>query len=207
MSCGSSNAAGQLAQQQQQQQAWTNQANQQIQNAFAGYTPQFYKGVGTAYTNWALPQVGQQYRTTRNQLLDKFAGQGILNSSASQQAQNALGASLNSAEQQVGNQALTQEQQLQQQVGNAEQSLFGQAESTANPGQLGEEALQQASNFGAPSTFAPLGQLFTSFGNEWLNQQNASLYNALASQYLNTLSNPAMFGPSSLGSTFPALGV
>jgi hypothetical protein len=195
MGCGGGgNSVNQLQQQQAQQQAWTNQAVGQINNAFAGFNQPFYSGVGKAYSNWALPQVGQQYGQAKNQLLDRLAGQGIMNSSAAGQAQNALGGALTQAEQQVGNNALGQEQQLQQQVGQEKSNLYAQAQSATNPSALGQQALETAASTSAPSTFAPLGQLFTNFGNQYLAGQQANLYNNFANQYLNMFSNPALFG-------------
>jgi hypothetical protein len=194
MGCGGGGGAvNQLQQQQQQQQNWTNQAVGQINQAFSGFNQPFYSGVGKAYTNWALPQVGTQYQATKNQLLDKLAGQGIMNSSAAGQAQNALSGALTQAQQGVSNQALAQEQQLQQQVGQEKSNLYAQAQTATNPSALGQQALETAASTSAPSTFAPLGQLFTNFGNQYLAGQNANLYNNFANQYLNMFSNPALF--------------
>lgn len=195
MGCGGGGGAvNQLQQQQAQQQAWTNQAVGNINNAFSGFGPAFFNKAGQAYSNWALPQVGTQYQQTKNQLLDKLAGQGILNSSAAGQADNALSGALNTAQQGVANNALGQEQQLQQQVGNEKSNLYAQAQTATNPSALGQQALEQASQISAPSTFAPLGQLFTGFGNQYLAGQNANLYNQFANQYLNMFSNPSLFG-------------
>lgn len=194
MSCGSSNAGNAATAQAAQQQGWTNQSDQAITGAFAGFNPQYYQGIQNAYTNYALPQLQQQYQTANNQLGYKLAGQGITNSSAAQQAQNALGQSMNQNETQLGNQAVQAAQQQQQTVQGQENNLFGQAQTASDPGALAQQAISEAGSISTPSTFAPLGQLFTTFGTDWLGNQLNSNYNTFANQYLNTISNPSIYG-------------
>lgn len=205
MGCGSSNAAGQLAQQQQQQQDFTNQSIANINNAFAGFTPQFYQQAGRAYTNWATPQLQQQYQQNKLNLVDKLSGQGLLNSSAAQQANNSLSQGLTQGQQQIANQALTTQQGLQTQVGQEKSNLYSQAQTANNPQAIGQQALQLAQSTNAPSTFAPVGNLFNQFGQQYLAASNNNLYNQYANMYLNTLSNPAIYGQSLYPSGFSSL--
>lgn len=207
MSCGSNTAANQLANQQAQQQAWTNQAIGNINNAFAGFTPAFYNQAATNYTNYATPQLQQQFQTNKNQLVNNLADQGILNSSAAQQANNALSAAMTQGQQGIANAALGQQQQLQQQVAQQENALYQQAQTTTNPQQIGQQALTTAANINAPSTFTPIGNAFSNFANAYTAGRGASAYNNFANMYLNSFSNPAIYGqalyPSSFSQALP----
>ena len=200
MSCGSSNNAGQLAQQQQQQQEnLTNQSIAGIDKAFSGFTPDFYKGVGTAYQNYAMPQLQQQYKQTADALNFKLAGQGLGQSSVATQLGNQLSQANSAAETQVGNQAVSQEQQLQQQVANEKSNLYQQAQTATNPSQIATQAVAQAGSLSGPSTFQPLGQLFNNFATTYLVNQLGNQYYGFANQYLNTTNNPGLY--NTLGGT------
>lgn len=197
MSCGSSNAGDQLANQQRQQQKLTDESVGKINQAFQGFNPNFYNGVAQTYQNWALPQVGQQFQQNQNQLQYKLANQGLGNSSQSQFLNNQLSQAKTQAQQQVAQQGLQQEQQLQQQVGQQKNQLIGQAQTATSPNAIGQQAISAAAGFGAPSSFQPLGNMFSQFGQYYLANQLANTYNP-ATQQLNGLgfSNPFQYSTS-----------
>lgn len=198
MSCGSSNAGSQIAQQQAQQQQLTNQSVSNINQAFSGFTPQWFNQASTAYSNWAVPQLQQQYQQNQNGLNFQLANQGLLGSSQQQQGQNALQTSQNQAQQQIAQQALSQQQQLQQQVGQQQSQLIGQAQTATDPSAVGQQALTTAAGFSIPSSFQPLGNLFSNFATQYLGNQQANTYNpyttSLLSQSLYGLGNGSSNG-------------
>ena len=177
MSCGSSNAGSQLAAQQAAQEALTNQSVAQINQAFSGFTPQFYQKAGQAYTNYQMPMLQQQYQNNQNNLGFRLADQGLGKSSQAQGAYNALGQANTQATQQVAQGALGQQQQLQQQVGQEQSNLVGQAQTATNPSSIGQMATLAASNFAAPSALQPIGNLFNNFSTQYLGNQLANTYN------------------------------
>jgi hypothetical protein len=190
MGCGSNNsAANQLRQQQQAQQQYTNQAVGQINQAFAGYTPQFFQGVGQNYMNWALPQLNNQYQQTANQLGAKLANQGVTNSSGAMNAYNQLQQTNQLNQQGIASSAQQQANQLQQQVGNEQAGLVAQALQSTNPQQVAQQALGAASQFSAPSSFQPLGNLFGTFGQLYLANNLANTYNPATQNLLGLMGN------------------
>jgi hypothetical protein len=194
MGCGGGgDAAAQARQQQQQQEQWTNQATTGINQAFSGFTPDFYKGVGNAYQQYALPQVQQQYQNSANQLGFKLAGQGLQKSSAANTMGNALANTMSQAQQTVGNTATQQENQLKGQVAQEQANLIGQAQTTSQPTQLSQMALAQAAGSASPSSFAPVGNMFNTFGQMYLGNQAANTYNGFSGNYLNNITNPGLF--------------
>ena len=189
MGCGSSTVGDQSRALQQQQQAQQNQAVGQINQAFAGFDPTFYKGIQNAYQNFATPQLYQQYQPIANQTNYKLANQGLTGSSSDRYLHQQLGQEMGRAQQTIGNQGLAQSQQLQQQVGNEKATLTNQAISSSNPQSIAGQALGQASQFQAPSAFQPIGNLLNNFATMYLGQQSANTYNQFANQYLNQNNN------------------
>jgi len=190
MGCGSTNIGSQQRALQQQQQAATNQSVGQINQAFAGFNPAFYQGVQNAYTNYATPQLYQQYQPIAQQTNYKLANQGLTGSSSDRYLHQQLGQTFGNAQQQIGNQGLQQSQQLQQQVGNERSGLVSQALSASNPSSIAGQAQGAAGQFQGPSAFAPLGQLFNNFASMYLGNTNQNTYNQFANQYLNQYNNP-----------------
>ena len=193
MGCGSSSNVGDqaAAQAAQQQQAIT-QGQGEIAQAFSGFTPAFYAGVGTAYQNQALPQLQQQYQQASTGLGAKLADQGLGQSSVAQQGFGALGTAMQQGQSQIGAEALTQEQQLEQQVQSQQNALNQQLLSSTVPQDMSVAALNAASSIQAPSTFAPIGNLLGNFSQQYLGATNASTYNQYAGNYLNPYINSSV---------------
>lgn len=176
MGCGSNGQADALLSQQKQLEMAQNNAVGQVNNAFSGFTPDFYKGIGTAYQNYAMPQLQQQYQNSSNQLGFKLAGQGLGDSSQAQFLGSQLANTMSQGQTQIGQEAVNQENQLKQQVSQEQANLVGQASSSQNPNYAGAQALGVAQGFGTPSTFAPIGNLFNQFGQQYLGSQVANTY-------------------------------
>jgi hypothetical protein len=189
MGCGSSSdSSAALQQQQQQQETNTNTAVNAVNSAFAGFDSAYYQKVQDSYNKWALPQLQTQYQNANNSLGYKLAGQGLLNSSAATQGQNALSAAMTQNQNTIANNAVTQSQNLQQTVGQEKANLIGQAQSATSPSSLGQSAIADASSIQAPSTFSALGSMFSDFGNQYLASSNTNTYNQLA-KYLSNYTN------------------
>lgn len=185
MSCGSNNGpAEQLAASQLEQKRLTDQAVNSINTAFAGFTPQFYQNRTQAYENYAMPQVGQQFRQNQQGLIQNLGDRGLLRSSAALQGNQALQNANTQATQQVANQGLSQSQQLQSQVANQQAQLYGQAQTASDPSAIASSALATASGFTQPSAFTPIGNLFNNFASQYLAGQNQQTYSPYQNPYL-----------------------
>lgn len=190
MGCGKNNQADQILSDQKKQSLAQQNAVGQVQNAFSGFTPQFYKGVGDAYQNFAMPQLQQQYQNSANQLGFKLAGQGLGQSSQGRFLNSQLANTMSQGQTQIGQEAVNQENQLRQTVGNSQANLIGQASSSQQPGAVGAQALGVAQGFTTPSSFAPIGNLFNQFGSQYLNNQYNQLYGAATSNLNSTQNGP-----------------
>ena len=195
MGCGSSGEnSGVLLQQQGQQNKAINTSIGQIQNAFSGFTPNFYNNYAQSYVNSQMPSLQQQYNNNSQQLGFKYANQGLGKSTQQQQGFGALQDANNSAKTQIAQQGQQAVQQLQQQVAGQEGNLIGMAETANQPGQLGVNAQAQAASLQAPSTFAPIGNMFSQFASQYLGSQQQNLGNSLLQSLNNMALAPQGFG-------------
>jgi hypothetical protein len=189
MGCGSSSdSSSALQQQNQQQETNTNKAVDSVNSAFSGFNDAYYQKVQDSYNKWALPQLQTQYQEANNSLGYKLAGQGLLNSSAATQGQNALSAAMTQNQNTIANNAVQQSQNLQQTVGQEKSNLIGQAQSATNPSSFAQSATAEASSIQAPSTYTALGSMFSDFSNQYLTSSNTNTYNQLA-KYLSNYTN------------------
>lgn len=162
---GGGNAGDQAQANYLQQQAEIQKGLGQINNTFAGFTPAFYNQRAQDYTNYAMPQLQQQFQQNQQGLNFNLGQQGLLKSSAGQDLNAKLGQQYRLGQQGIANQGLQQSQQLQQQVANTQGQLIGQLTASANPSSVAGQSINAAANYSAPSAFAPVGNLFSQWGN------------------------------------------
>lgn len=138
---------------------------------FEGFQPDFYQKRAQAYTNYALPQVAQQYQTNRNSLLYGLSNRGLSNSSVAGHASAELERTANTARQTVADTGLEQANQLKRDVESARQQSVSQLYQTADPGQATQQAISSAASLRQPSTFAPIANMFSGLANQfYINQ-------------------------------------
>lgn len=183
MSCGS-NPSGGISAQNQRQQNLTNQSVSAINSAFGGFTPQFFGNRIQAYENYALPQLAQQYRQNQQGLNYALGNRGLLSSSDALRGNQVLQQANTLGTQQIGNQAISQAQGLQQQIAGQQANLIGQAQTATSPTALGQQALTTAAGFNQPSTFAPIGNLFNTFDNQYLANQTQNTFSPYQNPFL-----------------------
>ena len=178
---GDGNSSDAIAQQQQQQQANITQGVSNVQNAFSGFDPAFYKNYQSAYTNAALPQFQSQYQNTLAQTMYGLANRGLSKSSAANNLYSSLNTEKTNQLNTIANNAQNAANNLQQQQAQEENTLIEQVQAGEAPSLAGQQALEAASNFSTPTAFPALGNLFS-------NWQNTYLTNSLASAYAPVLS-------------------
>ena len=165
-----------------------------INAAFAGYTPEFYQQRAQDYTANYMPQLADQYQGIKGSMISGLADRGQLRSSYAQSSANALEKSINAARQNVVDESQNAARSLQSNVEQQRSNLVSQLNATADPSETARAALVTANQFSAPSTFKPIGDMFTQFANQWLLRQYANAYNPLvqqAQQYSMKSSLPA----------------
>lgn len=149
-------------QEQQRQDSITSGTNA-INDTFTPFNSDFYNARGKAYTDYANPQLDQQYNDAKQQLTYSLARAGALDSSARASQEAKLQQTYDSGKQQVQNAALDYENQAKTGVESARSNLLSTLNSTGNASLAANSALGQAQALSAPASYSPLGQLFTSF--------------------------------------------
>jgi hypothetical protein len=186
---GNNSAANDASNLAAQQQAGVAQGTQAVNQAFSGFTPQFYQGRTQAYINAAEPQLQNQYQNTLQNLTYRLGNQGLTNSSAGNYLGNQLNQYTNQQQQNIGNQAYAATQGLEQQVANSQNQILGQLSASYNPTIASQQALNAAANFATPSPAPAIGNLFQDWTNIYGTQQQSSI----AAQY------PYYYGQSAYG--------
>lgn len=179
---GGGNSASQLAEQQRlERDLALKQGTALIDSSFAGFNSDFYDARKKAYTDYAMPQLGQQFRNTQQQTQNQLFDRGLQNSSQSKSIGRSLLGELSKNQQTVANQAQSQANQLQQNVENQRINLYNQLSASQSPSMVGTAALNAAQSFYAPSAFVPIGQLFSDWTTNYVGSLNNKNYNTATS--------------------------
>jgi hypothetical protein len=161
MGCNSGADQGPLLNRQAAQNQRTNAAVTGVQNAFSGFTPNFYQGIANAYQNYAYPQLQQQQRTATNNFGFQMADQGLQRSTQAQQGYQTIQDQANRAKTAVAQQGQQLVNQQKQQVAGQENNLISMAQAANNPGQMAIQAQATAAGLTAPSPLTPLMNYFS----------------------------------------------
>lgn len=163
-------------------------ATQNIQNAFAGFNPDWYQQQYQNVLASEEPQEQQQFKQASNQLGFKLADQGLGKSSQAKQLGESLASAQDTAQQGLASGAQSEVNQLKQQQEQAESNLIGEASVANTPGTVAGQAYNTASTLQSPLSAQPIGQLFGNWSNAYLAGTNAAGVNATnASQGLGSI--------------------
>lgn len=136
------------------------QGKAQVEQAFVPFDTDFYRQRVQSYINYALPQLGQQYRTVGNAMQYGYANKGIQGGSAAQQGRSRLNMEMGTQKQAVVDEGTRQAQELQRDIEAQKSGLMQQLYTASDPASASAGAVNVASSFRAPSTFTPLTNMF-----------------------------------------------
>lgn len=165
---------GGTAQAEKQRQRRINAGMADIDQQFAGFNNDYFDQVGQDFMKYATPQMMTQFQHTKSQLAYSLARNGLLNSGAAVQKNEALGQELSRQESNLANQAQSAENTARTNVSNAKTDVTNQLISSGNPSIAREQASEATAGLRAPSSFAPLGNLFGDWTSMYLANQGAS---------------------------------
>jgi hypothetical protein len=189
--CSPGGGASDLVKQQKQQQQAIENATKQINQSFAGYTPDWYQQQTSKFESAQMPQLQEQLGQTQKQLGFQLAGQGLGDSSAAKQLGESLSTEYGKQQQNVAQQALAQTQGLQRNIEQARSNLIGEASASQSPSTIAQQSLNVASEYAAPSAMQPLGQMFQNWSNMYLGKQLGQLYNPSTTQTITPYTSSA----------------
>lgn len=170
-----------------------------INRAFSGFTPEFYQQRAKQYVDYALPQVGKQYREARDLIGYNLANRGMFGGSASQKQWGDLSDKFAQAKQNIVDTGQQQAQALQSEVERARDTQLGFLYQSADPAGATAGATAAAASLTYPTTLPIVTQQFTDLLNQYY-------YSQLVNSYRPTsyVSLPPGSGGSSLPSGQPS---
>jgi hypothetical protein len=131
-----------------------------IDTEFSKFDDNFYKGRKQAYTNFAMPQVNDQYRQSGNQLAYSLARSGLGQSSESARQGAVLQRDNAMARQQIADAATGEAQKARQSVEDSRYNLVNQLQATSDPQMAASNAMRQANSLAMQTGFSPIANLF-----------------------------------------------
>ena len=132
-----------------------------VNSAFSQFDPQYFQNYQNAYTNYYQPQINDQYAQAKDQLTAALSGAGTLESTVGADALANLAKRSTDQTAQVAAQAAAASQSLQQQVASQKSSLLNQANASTDPTTIAGNAQAATTALQAPTTFSPLGNVFS----------------------------------------------
>lgn len=157
---------------------------------YEGFQPSFYDQRAKDYENFAMPQLAKQYQDAFRSVMYNLGNRGLTNSSAATRQKSDLNLTTGQARQQIADTGIAQAQQLRGNVENARQNALSQLMQTGDLSGAMQGAVNTASSFQQPSTFAPIANMFSNLANQYYMNQVLNNYRGGSSPML--LQNPGM---------------
>lgn len=158
---------------------------------FKGYQPEFYEAREKAYTDFALPQLADQYQSARDNTIYGLSNVGLSGSTEGTKARFKLEKAMTSGKQNIADEAINQGNRLREQVEQSRQQAIQQLYQTGDPTQALKTAINTSASFERPGGFDQLANGFSDVMNQYYIQK-------LLQGYQTSLSgnnNPIYFAP------------
>lgn len=147
-----------------------------INDAFAGFDDGFYNKRAQAYEDAHMPELAQQYRTTKNSLAYALARGGISKSSAAVDKGASLQKELSNQERNLADAGLTSANELRKDVETQRSDLVNQLIASGQPSTVSAAALNSANSFKKESPVGAIGQMFDDWSKMYLANMATKAY-------------------------------
>ena len=131
-----------------------------IEGTFSQFDDSFYKGLGDNYTNYAMPQLDDQFTTGMKELRLALASKGLQNSSEAAQRYGKLKESYDTQLTSIADKARGYENTAKGNINSAKDNLLTQNLSLANPALASQSAINSAALNSQLPTYDPLANAF-----------------------------------------------
>ena len=154
------NSAALARQQEEERQRRVREGTAKIDEAFAGFTPEYYEGVSKAHDGFYMPQLDRQYKAARDKLTYSLADSGGLDSTAGGKRYGDLTADYGMQRQNIADRGIAAQQDLRGSVEQNRGELVRQLETGSSIESVAGRAASDAKLKSAPQPYSPLGDLF-----------------------------------------------
>jgi hypothetical protein len=145
-----------MRQEEEKRQARISTGMTSIDQAFAGYNPDYYNQRAQAFQSYAMPMVADKYQQAAGGLETSLARRGLRKSMVADRFYSALNRENATQRRSVVDQAQAHANQLRQQVEESRGNITNQLYASAEPQQAKLDSLAAASRFTAPSMMTPV---------------------------------------------------
>lgn len=167
-----------------------------IDDTFGGtFTPEYYDKRTQDYLGYYNPQIQEQYDQALKDLTFNLARGGNAESSVSSEKFGKLAKARSDAATKVANDALASSGELKSRVEQQKGSLYTLNNSAADPTQAASQAAAALAGLNTPTSYSPLGSLFSSLIQTGGNQ--AAINTAVSG---NPFNGPTAASTSATGS-------
>ena len=157
---GGDGGAAQARADEEARQARIKQGVANIDAQFAQFGDDYFNKRKQAYTNFAMPQVGEQFKQNADQLAYSLARSGLGQSSEGARQGGILMRDNAMARQQVAEGATGEAQKARQAVEDQRSNLISQLQASSDPTMAANNALRQAGVLQMQTGFNPVANLF-----------------------------------------------
>lgn len=148
-------------------QAAITQGTSAINSTFDGqFTPAYFDSQAKAYTDYAEPQLTDQFDDAQRQLTYALDRAGNLNSSTANFQGSQLQKLYDTNDQAIKDQAVAQEGQDKSAVDTARENLINSLDSSGDATGAANSATSQAAALSTPPAYSPLTNLFSDFTSQ-----------------------------------------
>ena len=154
-------AAQEARQREAQRQARLTQGRGAIDSAFGEFGDEYYGKRANAYSEYAMPQLDEQFSDQKQKLIYALSRGGKLNSSTAAQKQRALQEEYDRGKQTISSRGTQYSTDARRDVADSRARLLSILSSTEDPTTVADEATRQAATLREAPAFDPLGSLFT----------------------------------------------
>ena len=173
---GGDGGAGQARRDEAARQQRIKQGTASIDKSFAGFDDSFFNSRAKAYTDYANPQLADQYARTQQNLTYNLARQGLTASSEASRNAGELQRQYNDNRAQIAAQGIDAASQARNQVEQNRSELLAQLNATSDPAAAAASAVNRAGILSQQQSFSPLGQLFANTTGLLGNAATAGYY-------------------------------
>lgn len=149
------------------------EGNNAINEVFGQFNNDFYTNRAKSYTDYATPQLDQQYQSTMQNLVRSLARGGNLNSSARGTAMSDVQSQYDKGMLSIQDQANQYSNQARNAIESARGNLVSQNAQLADPGTIRSLASSQAMGFNTGQSYTPLQTLISALTKGTSDTQNA----------------------------------
>lgn len=176
-------------------QADITQGKTNIDDNFAQFDDNYYGNYRTAYDDYYIPQIDDQYSSARAKLIAALTDRGTLESTAGISTLANLQKERDKVATDSANKGQDAANQLRSNVEKTKTDLYSLNEASADPQGMNARAKGEATALVAQPAYDPLGQVFASFLSPIIGS-----FNSTSGQAYSPYTNPVYGSSSSKGS-------